>query len=432
MERSISSAPRAIRGLLRDRTGATAILFGFMAVGLMGTAGLTVDVGQVFVAKRNFAAATEAAALAGAYALSQNNATQATVQAAITAWNTAHPPSKVTITNTSVAVSCDTATSNLPTCNGTSPNVAQVTQTATVSTHFMNAFGIPSITLTSTASASKAGGTSIPLNVMFVLDATGSMNSADTGCTVPGIAHPTRFQCADYSMQSILKIMPTSMDKVGLMIFPGMATQYSPTSHPCPTQPNSTPYLAANIKYQIGTALDATYNNGAGALVNTSPFIQAIGNGTSLTGCVTAKGGEGSYGAEVLAKAQAALPDVAGTKNVIIFLSDGDFNASSSQLSNQTTKTTKQCDQAITAAQAATNAGTTVYAVAYGAPTSGCSSGDTHNPCTTMQAIASDSTKFYSTDSSCRITGSANTIGSLPSQFQGIATSLTKPRLVVR
>lgn len=432
MEHSISSAPRAIRGLLRDRTGATVVLFGFMAVGLMGTAGLTIDVGQVFVAKRNFAAATEAAALAGAYALSQSNATQATVQAAITAWNTAHPPSKVTITNTNVGVSCDTATSNLPSCNGTSPNVAQVTQTATVSTHFMSAFGIPSITLTSTASASKAGGTSIPLNVMFVLDATGSMNSADSGCTVPGIAHPTRFQCADYSMQSILKLMPTSMDKVGLMIFPGMASQYSPTSHPCANQPSSTPYLAANIKYQIGTTLDATYNNGSGALVNTSPLIQAIGNGTSLTGCVTAKGGEGSYGAEVLAKAQAALPVVAGTKNVIIFLSDGDFNASSSQLSNQTTKTTKQCDQAITAAQAATNAGTTVYAVAYGAPTSGCSSGDTHNPCTTMQAIASNSTKFYSTNSSCRITGSANTIGSLPSQFQEIATSLTKPRLVAR
>jgi Flp pilus assembly protein TadG len=415
MERSISSAPRAIRGLLRDRTGATVVLFGFMAVGLMGTAGLTIDAGQVFVAKRNFAAATQAAALAGAYALSQNNATQGTVQAAITAWNTASPPSKVTITNTSVAVSCDTATTNLPNCNGTSPNVAQVTQTATVSTHFMSAFGIPSITLTSTASASKAGGTSIPLNVMFVLDATGSMNSADSGCTVPGIAHPTRFQCADYSMQSILTMMPTSMDKVGLMIFPGMATQYSPTSHPCANQPNSTPYLAANIKYQIGTTLDATYNNGSGALANTSPLIQAIGNGTSLTGCVTAKGGEGSYGAEVLAKAQAALPVVAGTKNVIIFLSDGDFNASSSQLSNQTTKTTKQCDQAIAAAQAATNAGTTVYAVAYGAPTSGCSSGDTHNPCTTMQAIASDSTKFYSTDSSCKLTGSANTIGSLPS-----------------
>jgi hypothetical protein len=262
------------------------------------------------------------------------------------------------------------------------------------------------------------------------------MNDADSGCTgVPGIAHPTRFQCAEYSVQSVLKTMPTSLDKAGLMIFPGMATQYSPTSHPCPTQPNSTPYYSANIKYQIGTTLDATYNNGAGALVNTSPLVQAVGNGTSspvVTGCVTAKGGQGSYAAEVLTKAKAALPVVAGTQNVIIFLSDGDFNASASQLSNTSGKTTKQCDQAIAAAQAATAAGYTVYAVAYGAASSGCSSGDTHNPCTTMQAIASDKTRFYTTNSSCQMTGSPNAVASLPSAFQSITTTLTKPRLVVK
>ena len=39
---------------------------------------------------------------------------------------------------------------------------------------------------------------------------------------------------------------------------------------------------------------------------------------------------KGSFAAEVLAKAQAALPVVSLTQNVIIFLSDGDFNASSS------------------------------------------------------------------------------------------------------
>ena len=435
MKRSLSSAPRVIRGLLRDQRGVTAVLFGFMAVGAMGTAGLTVDVGQVFVAKKAFDAATQSAALAGAHALLQNNATLSTVTAAVTAWNTANPPSKVTVTNTNVAISCDTATANLPTCNGTTSNVANVTQTATVSTHFLKAFGFPSIALTSTASAAKAGGSAIPLNVMFVLDATASMNDADSGCTVPGITHPTRFQCAEYSVQSVLKTMPTSLDKAGLMIFPGMATQYSPTSHPCPTQPNSTPYYSANIKYQIGTTLDATYNNGAGALVNTSPLVQAVGNGTSspvVTGCVTAKGGQGSYAAEVLTKAKAALPVVAGTQNVIIFLSDGDFNASASQLSNTSGKTTKQCDQAIAAAQAATAAGYTVYAVAYGAASSGCSSGDTHNPCTTMQAIASDKTRFYTTNSSCQMTGSPNAVASLPSAFQSITTTLTKPRLVVK
>ena len=130
MKRSLSSAPRAIRGLLRDQAGATAMLFGFMAVGLMGTAGLTVDVGQVFVSKRAFDAATQAAALAGANALLANNANLTTVTAAVTAWNTANPPSKISIGSTSVAISCNTATANLPTCNGTTSNVATVTQTA--------------------------------------------------------------------------------------------------------------------------------------------------------------------------------------------------------------------------------------------------------------------------------------------------------------
>jgi len=89
-----------------------------------------------------------------------------------------------------------------------------------------------------------------------------------------------------------------------------------------------------------------------------------------------------------------------------------------------------QDDQAVRSgdygAQAATTAGTKVYSVAYGAASSGCSSGDTHNPCTTMQAIASDSSLFYSTSSTCKITGSANTVTQLPSIFQAITTTLTK------
>jgi Flp pilus assembly protein TadG len=438
MKRSISSVSRNIRDLFRDQAGATAILFGFMAVGLMGTAGLTIDAGRIYAAKKSLDADTQAAALVGANALQQANATQGTVQTAVTNWTTANPSTKVTVTNTNVSISCDTATANLPSCNGTTANVANVTRTATVSTNFLKAVGFPSITLTSTSSASKAGGTAVPLNVMFVLDATGSMGDTDSGCTIPGLSgHPSRFQCAEYSIQSVLKTMPTSLDKVGLMIFPGMATQYSPTAHPCPTQPNSTPYYTTNIKYQIGTALDATYNNGSGALNDSSPLVQAVGDVAvtpkALTGCVTNKGGQGSYAAEVLTKAQAALPIVAGTQNVIIFLSDGDFNASSSQLNNQTSKTSKQCDQAIAAAQAATAAGTTVYAVAYGASTSGCgSTGDTHNPCTTMQAIASDKTRFYSTSSTCQMNGAPNAIPSLPGAFKAITTNLTKPRLVVK
>ena len=90
----------------------------------------------------------------------------------------------------------------------------------------------------------------------------------------------------------------------------------------------------------------------------------------------------------------------------------------------------RQCGQAVDAARAATAAGTVVYAVAYGAPTSGCSSGDTYNPCTAMQAIASDATKFYTTNTGCKINGSANPVTQLPDIFRAITTTLTKPRLL--
>ena len=432
MKYSIASLLRPLRGFLRhQRAGSTLVMFAAMAPAVVGVAGLSVDVGNAYAAKRALNAQTQAGALAGAYVLATNGATSSTVTTAVTNWNTANPLTNATISSTNTALSCITSTSSLPTCNTTNPNVVTVTQTATVSTFFLKAVGRSSFTLTSTASAAKAGGVAQSLNVMFVLDATGSMGSADSGCTVPGISHPTRFQCAQYSVQSILKVMSPSLDKAGLMIFPGMGSQYSPTSHPCASQPSSVPYLSSTIYYQIGTSLDATYNDGSGSLVNTSPLVQAIGNGTALTWCVTNRGGEGSYGAEVISKAQAAMPVTAGVKNVIIFLSDGDFSASLAQLNNQSGKTSKQCGQAVTAAQTATTAGTTVYAVAYGAPSSGCSTGDTYNPCSAMKAIASDSTKFYSTDSSCQISGSANTISSLPSVFSAISTNLTKPRLIL-
>jgi hypothetical protein len=131
---------------------------------------------------------------------------------------------------------------------------------------------------------------------------------------------------------------------------------------------------------------------------------------------------------------------VTGTQNVIIFLSDGAFNADSDNFaSGQSAKATNQCKQAVEAAQAATTAGTKVYSVAYGASTStsgssSCSTETGYSPkytaCTTMQAIASDSSKFYTTAATCSIAGSANPVAKLPDVFKAITTSLTKPRLI--
>ena len=430
MKRLLTQASSVVRRLWTQRRGATAIMFAVMISGLTGVAGLTIDVGRVMAVRAGFAAETQAAALAGAQAMLASNATQTTVSAAVNAWNSANPPSNVTVTGTTTTLNCITATSSLPSCTGTDPNAVKVTRTGTVTTYFVKAFGYSTFTISASASAAKAGGAGVPLNVMFILDSTGSMSSADGNCTVPNVKSPTRFQCAEYSIQSILKVMQPTMSSVGLMVFPGMASQYTPAK-PCGTQPSSTPYLSSKIYYQVGTGLATDYNNGSGSLSGTSGIVEAVGDATNkVAGCLTNKGGEGTYLAEVITKAQAALPIVSGTKNVIILLSDGDANASKTQLNNQTAKVTGQCGQYVTAAQAATTAGTTVYAVAYGAATSGCSSGDTYNPCTAMKAVASDTSKFFSTDTTCVPSVSGNTLTNLPSIFTQIAVNLTKPRLL--
>ena len=430
MTRGASYIRRAKR-FGRDQAGATAILFALLATGLMGALGASVDIGHVLAVKGQLDARAQANALVGARALSETNATSSTVGAAVTTWDSGRPLTTLTVTNLTTLLTCVTATASLPTCNGTNPNAVKVTQTATVPTYFLKIFGIPQFALTSSATAAMAGGAGTPMQIMFVLDGTGSMGDAETTCDDPatGVANSTRWKCALYSVQQVMTQLQPSLTKVGLMAFPGTATQYNPSS-PCGTQPSSTPYLSANIKYQIGAGLDATYNNGSGVLVASSPMVRAVGSRTTplVTACLTNKGGQGSYAAEVLTKAHAALPVIEGVENVIIFLSDGDFNADTDQIVGSTSS---QCARAVTAADTAAAAGTTIYSVAYGAGLSGCGSdGGTWNPCTTMQGIASDPTKFYSTKSNCAIAGSANNANTLPAILKQIRASLSKPRLV--
>src|SRR5262249_1619375 len=153
---------------------------------------------------------------------------------------------------------------------------------------------------------------------------------ADMGCTVPGIKSPSQSQCAEYSIQQIMRQLQPSQTSVALMSFPGTGTQFVP-SKPCPAQPDTVPYLSSNIHYQIGSGFYTDYNDGSGVLNDSSQIVQAVGDtATSLVGCQQPViwGGQGTYLAEVITKAQAALPIVAGTKNVVILLSDGDSNAS--------------------------------------------------------------------------------------------------------
>jgi hypothetical protein len=183
-----------------------------------------------------------------------------------------------------------------------------------------------------------------------------------------------------------------------------------------PSAPNYKP--ATTPTYQVvGFSGDYRTSDTAASLSTSSNITIAAGAKTGCSG-VQAIGGEGTYYAGVIYAAesllvtqQAAYP---GTSNALILISDGEAQATTSEgLSNSGVSKTsgvypssvQQCHQAVTAAQWAAQqgvGGTRVYAVAYGAESSGCTTDTTPTitPCQTMQQIASSPAYFYTDYSS--------------------------------
>ena len=191
-----------------------------------------------------------------------------------------------------------------------------------------------------------------------------------------------------------------------------------------------------------------------------------------------APGGDGTYYAGVIYAAQAALTQQLASEtsanpnvtplNIMIILTDGEANASSSKMASKTVSGTTvnmnspwpsgggatssitnypsaidQCQQAVAAANYAKAQGTQVYAIAYGSESSGCttdSSGPQANitPCQVMSQMASPNTSkttyFYSdynqsgSSSTCVSTGSSVT--SISGIFSEISTNLLTVRLL--
>jgi hypothetical protein len=120
---------------------------------------------------------------------------------------------------------------------------------------------------------------------------------------------------------------------------------------------------------------------------------------------------------------------------VIILLSDGAANGSVANMPPG--KASNQCHEAIAAAQAATAAGTWVYSISYGSSTATNPSDCTTDvpvisSCSTMQQIASDSTKYFSDTSggSAACTSNANPISELSQIFAYIGVDASTARLL--
>ncbi len=476
-----------LRKLIREELGQTAVVVALTITSMLALAGASVDVGHIYYAYRLLVASTNSAALAGAQTMStailettSGAAYTAAVGGVVQQYSSASGG-----LNASTFLQNDQVTTTSFYCSSTmqgSPfnvvcevppgstagiNAIKVTQTAQVPLWFGGLIGIPKMNLWATASAAMRGGFNVPYNLAIIMDTTASMAqtvSHDPNCTTSQIT------CAVSGFKTmLLNMAPCSggsncststpyVDDVALFVFPAVSTKYSANNYSqdyCSTlrSSDSVPYNFVNVTpgttqnlnmeasgtdagaYEIIPFNDLYKQSDASTtLLASSSLAEAVGE----NGCggLSAPGGQGTYYAQVIYSAQSALETAqanleasmgsayAGSKNVMIILSDGDATAcggtnantaagacsNSAQivaennpgctnvktngncLNGTGTSATNptgynnpaypsalgECGQAVQAAQAATAAGTIVYTIGFGTESSGCTTDKTY------------------------------------------------------
>jgi len=464
---------------LHDQSGQVIPWVVLAMVMLLSMAAFVIDIGNAFVCYRELQASTDAAALAGAEVLPASNAAATAIAYSSVAGN---KNAQGNLTNVAMVsgyplLKCLTSLKNIGMAcvSPASANAIQVKQTAQVPTIFAGIFGFKNFTLTASATASMRGSNPTPYNVAILVDTTASMSTTDTDC-----GSLSRLACALQGVQVLMQnlspcaaslatctitngMAANSVDRVSLFTFPNVTVGTASKEFDCSsTNPTTVPYSfpsTSAVTYAPTGSTTATYQVlGYQSDYRTSDTSATLNSGSNLTMAVGAKsgctgmgdpGGEGTYYAGAIYAAQASLvaeqAAYPGSQNVIIILSDGDATANSSQMASGATNSgtypsyVNECGQAVTAALAATAAGTRVYSVAYGSAGSGCGT-DTSGtykgitPCQTMQKIASAPQYFFSdynqsgSGSTCQSASQPTT--NLSQIFTQIAADMTVARLI--
>jgi Flp pilus assembly protein TadG len=521
MKRSLA---QLIRRFVKSDRGQGAVVAVMSMSVMLALGGASIETGHVYYAYQRLVASTNAAALAGAQAMpdtteASTNVTRYSSEAG--QLNANGMLSNASVNPSFLCLNTVSNSLNVPcqTSNGASGgyNALKVTQTAKVNLWFGGLIGMSSMNMSASATAAMRGGTNAPWNIAIILDATPSMDYQDSGAQCSG----TQLYCAKQGIQALLSDLypcavgqtctsgSSAVDSVSLFVFPPVTSSTVYKDYTCnsgkPTavaytflDPPTNTTLPSGDTYQvIGFSNDYKTTDTATSL-NTSSNLVTAASGTSSGGGWWWYGGGSScsgvttryewtsyaqviYTAQTaLAAQQAANPN---SKNAIVFLSDGDANASAmnaytagggnsstpislvaseGKLNGTGTSSTNpsgynayaypsalgQCGQAVLAAQASANAGTVFYTIGYGSPVSGSCNTDkiystsvTTNGgswaagkqgCDALKAMASAEANFYSDDGSgCEATVPSNqSITKLTAIFRAITDNLTTPRLI--
>jgi Flp pilus assembly protein TadG len=333
-----------MRRILRDERGQTMVLAVMFMVILLGFCALVLDVGHAYLAQRRLQSSVDAAALAGADSLPDlAGANAAAGQYGNGGSNT---PFGVDDVNMAVSTACLVG---VPGC--TTANSVTVKETGVVKTYFGGLFGVPTLNVNASATACSPCG-SKPLDIMMVLDRTGSM------CQAPdGSASCADLDAAKAAMTSFLKLMDPTLDHVGLAVLP-----------PAPSASSTCNPTIASAAYQTPTdpyvivPLSSDYATRTGAL-NTSSNLYLKLN------CVAGAGTTSYANALEMAQAELVKDGRVNVQKVIVFMSDGAANTGPASY-----KTTPEsspyrltpCHQGITSAAAIKDTDTLIYSIGFG------------------------------------------------------------------
>ena len=252
---------------MQSDDGQVLIIIVLFMIVLLGFCALCLDVGHAYLAQRRLQSAADAAALAGAQELP--DVTSATTFANTYGSNGNNAPSGLDSSSMTVTTRC---IASVPGCAPS--NAVVVKETGVINTTFAKLLGVPTITVHASATACSPCGEK-PLDVMLVLDRTGSMCTNSAGKPDPAC---TDMENARDGHEDVPRPDEPALDHVGLAVLPpasSMATK-------CDKPPNTASYDDPNAPYVL-VPLSSDYKTGtdlntASNLVSTINCVQANGN----------------------------------------------------------------------------------------------------------------------------------------------------------
>jgi hypothetical protein len=366
---------------MKEEKGQVLLLLLVALLALLGMCALVIDLGYLYWNQRDLQRSADAAALAGAMELpdAANSVNVAKKYGTGATGKNANP--RVTGVTEAIKTKC---IASIPGCNPV--NAVQVDETAKVNTFFMRLFGLKTATIHVRATACSPCGVR-PLDIVMVLDRTGSMCQDSSGKSDPSC---TDLNNARNGLKAFLGFFDPKIDWVGLTVFPPSAS----VSTRCNT-PDQNDYNSTSSKYTV-VPLSADYKKADGTLDTTSNLVSTIN-------CIKGNGTTAYANAIESAQAELDAHGRKGVQDIIVFMSDGAANTGPTYYGTTSPYRKQPCHQGVTSAGTAKSKGTIIYSIGYALDddTGGCASytGSAESPSITvyqaLQGIASSVSNYY-------------------------------------